>query len=463
MESKQVLVIGAGFAGLGVAWRLAENGVSVQIVEKRPRSGGSAFCVEEEGFIFDSRPYELCATDHALAAWLGALGLYGEWLPQHSFVTSMIDRGAVVRADLDSMTGIARIPGVSHSEAWRTVRLPRLLRRYGENLAHAHPERAASHDDRSMQDFVTTYFGSNVFVRWALPWLMSYTNCDASSTSRVLFLREFASRMQAAPARLRSGLDVFAREVTKRIPIRLNTDVRRIERSSDGQYRVKLHCGVEEQELRVDAVICATGADEALRLAQAELGFFERRYLQNTRTLPRAMAYFGTNRPLSEFPQRIFVSEQSSELPGTIFLQPDAMSQRENSGVVAVCPRSEWLQANACKGSEEILDTIQQQLRAFFPALPSMTHARAWVPSQTGSTQFQVGRYRELAQWQRIAADRRAAGRRLYFAGDYLCGPMLEDALLSGLHAADSLLEDFGRRDLRCAESIERTEGWTTA
>lgn len=457
LKSKRVLVIGAGFAGLGAAWRLAERGVSVQLVEKRPRAGGSVFCVETQGFVFESRPYELCATDHALAAWLAALGLYGEWLPQHQWVTSVLERGALTPIDLDAMAGIARIPGVAWGEAWRTVRLPRLLQRYRENLSHAQPERAAAHDDRSLQDFITTYFGPNVFERWALPWLRSHTNCDAYHTSRVLFLREFVSRLPAPPARLRSGLGAITHEVTKRVPVQLDTEVSRVERSFDGKYRVCLRRGPEEMSLDVEAVICATGASEALRLAQAELGFFERRYLQNTRTLPRAMAYFGTDRSLADRSQRIFVSRAESESLGTVFLQAAVAPLAASAGVVAVCPRAEWLQENAHLPDEEMLDTIQQRLRPLFPALASMTRARAWLRSPEGSTQFQVGRYRELAQWQRIALDRRAAGRRLYLAGDYLCGPMLEDALLAGLRAADALLADLG------VVAVQGTEGAVAA
>jgi len=58
---------------------------------------------------------------------------------------------------------------------------------------------------------------------------------------------------------------------------------------------------------------------------------------------------------------------------------------------------------------------------------------------------FEVGSYRRLATFQKVQLDRRALGRRLYWAGDYLSGPTFEAASLSGLRAASSLAADSER------------------
>jgi protoporphyrinogen oxidase len=56
---------------------------------------------------------------------------------------------------------------------------------------------------------------------------------------------------------------------------------------------------------------------------------------------------------------------------------------------------------------------------------------------------FDVGRYREIAQFHRVQEDRRREGRRIYFAGDYLMGPGIEAALRSGHRAAAAVEEDL--------------------
>ncbi len=55
---------------------------------------------------------------------------------------------------------------------------------------------------------------------------------------------------------------------------------------------------------------------------------------------------------------------------------------------------------------------------------------------------FGVGHYRELANFEKVQCDRRALGRRLYWAGDYLAGPSFESATRSGLRAAEAFLAD---------------------
>ena len=47
---QDVIIIGAGVAGLAAALDLAEKGVSVQILEARPRIGGRIFTLEPTGF-----------------------------------------------------------------------------------------------------------------------------------------------------------------------------------------------------------------------------------------------------------------------------------------------------------------------------------------------------------------------------------------------------------------------------
>jgi phytoene desaturase len=56
MSSKNVVVIGAGFAGLSAATHLAHQGYQVTILEKNDTPGGRARKFEAEGFVFDMGP-----------------------------------------------------------------------------------------------------------------------------------------------------------------------------------------------------------------------------------------------------------------------------------------------------------------------------------------------------------------------------------------------------------------------
>jgi protoporphyrinogen oxidase len=71
---------------------------------------------------------------------------------------------------------------------------------------------------------------------------------------------------------------------------------------------------------------------------------------------------------------------------------------------------------------------------------PWLVHVARFDP---GMPRFDVGHFRKLARFRQVGCDQRAAGRRLYLAGDYLAGPWLDAALASGLRAADELLADL--------------------
>ena len=54
--TKKAIVIGAGFAGLSAATKLADAGYEVTILEKNSMAGGRARVFEEQGFVFDMGP-----------------------------------------------------------------------------------------------------------------------------------------------------------------------------------------------------------------------------------------------------------------------------------------------------------------------------------------------------------------------------------------------------------------------
>jgi len=56
---RRVVVIGAGMGGLTAALRLAQQGLSVRIIEARSEAGGLASVFEKEGLVFDAGPYIL--------------------------------------------------------------------------------------------------------------------------------------------------------------------------------------------------------------------------------------------------------------------------------------------------------------------------------------------------------------------------------------------------------------------
>lgn len=52
-NDKRVVVLGGGLAGLSAAWKLAEAGVPVQVIEKEEIPGGMSATIRKDGYLFD--------------------------------------------------------------------------------------------------------------------------------------------------------------------------------------------------------------------------------------------------------------------------------------------------------------------------------------------------------------------------------------------------------------------------
>jgi protoporphyrinogen oxidase len=63
-----VLLLGAGLAGLSAAWHLRESNLTVRHVERSPRVGGHAITLEDEGFRFDRTGHLLHLRDASMRA-----------------------------------------------------------------------------------------------------------------------------------------------------------------------------------------------------------------------------------------------------------------------------------------------------------------------------------------------------------------------------------------------------------
>ena len=80
MAAPDVIVVGAGFAGLSAAVRLARRGARVLVVEERRRLGGraSAFADPETGEVVDNGQHALFGCYHETFAFLRDIGAEGD-------------------------------------------------------------------------------------------------------------------------------------------------------------------------------------------------------------------------------------------------------------------------------------------------------------------------------------------------------------------------------------------------
>jgi protoporphyrinogen/coproporphyrinogen III oxidase len=430
---RDVVVVGAGFAGLAAAWRLRERGARVVLLEREPRAGGRAGASDAGA----AAPFRISTRDRRLVALARAAGLEAELLSLRPWARVQLESGRL--APLDDP---GRRPGVRRLDALRLVRLPRLMRRYAHRLDPGRPECAASLDDRCLRDFGRLYFGASAVERWMEPSLEELAPAHAAHVSRVAFLLSQRAEEGArfgSPAR---PLGALAAGLGERLAVRRGCEVLGVEAEASGRLRVALCEAGAAGSLAADAVVLAVPAPEALRAARDWLVDAERRDLAAVRYDAAITWTTGAGWTGATAPTRVRVPRVEGSPLVQVALDPDGGV--DGSGCVAVQARPAWSRAHLDASDDAVAKELADALERIAPGAARPDAGSAVGRHDRAHPRFDVGRYRALERLRRIGSDRRRSGRRVYLAGDYWIGPSVEAAVISGERAAAEAASDLG-------------------
>ncbi len=454
LRDRTVAVVGAGLAGLRAASALAAAGARVVVVEAGDRVGGKAVLDSRDGFSLDRTLQLVGYEDASLLRWARECSLSESLLPLRPVASAQLHRGRIVPCDARSLGEIARTPGVRLRDRFRLLRLPRLMDRYAPLLDPVHPERAAALDFRSVRDWADLYLGASVREHFVAPRAAAETLGDPHELSRVAFLlhwqqsRRGAGRLGIAP----SGLGELADGVAATLEVRTGLRARQLKELDGG--RLALECSGPEGTgadavLEVDALVLTTPAAEAGRIAASAVTPAERDFLAAVRFGPRVALAVATERPLTGLPQLVRIPHVEGEASGcgieAMLVEPGVPGGRapEGSGLVTAVASQRFAELRANDPDEQVEKALLSALERLLPRVATTRRFQRLHRDPVGVPRFEVGAYNALARFQRVQQDRRALGRRLYFAGDYLSGPRFEDAVASGARAAEAVVQDL--------------------
>ncbi len=146
MAAPDVIVVGAGFAGLSAAVRLARRGARVLVVEERRRLGGraSAFVDPETGEVVDNGQHALFGCYHETFAFLRDIGAEGDVRLKERLDLEIVDRSgqrsrltsASLPPPLHLVGGLLRWPALAWSDKVAALRAGLALRRLAGSDRH---------------------------------------------------------------------------------------------------------------------------------------------------------------------------------------------------------------------------------------------------------------------------------------------------------------------------------------
>lgn len=273
----EVVVVGAGLAGMSAATRLAAAGVDVQVLEAGGHAGGRLATERIDGFVVD-RGFQVLNTGYPRAADLDLDALRLGWF----------ERGAVIRVDgrahrvVDPRHRPADVLGTATAPIG-TLRDKAALTAFSLRAGYAPVHRLLAAPERTAEQALRKAgMGDVVLERFFRPFLAGVLLEDALATSsRYLDLlwRSFVRGSIGLPA---DGMQAVGEQLAARLGpgrLHLHTPVRAL---APGSVRT------DSGSWRADAVVVATDPETAAQLLPTVQASAPRQVTTHLHVLPES-------------------------------------------------------------------------------------------------------------------------------------------------------------------------------
>lgn len=431
-NTPEVLVIGAGIAGLTAAHTLQKAGCAVQVLEANDHPGGRMVTVDWEGFRVDAGAKFVTTSDKSLLALVREVGLEDKLVRSREGLPIVIYRdGKLHAANFLSIPSYLAWSGVSLLARLAMLKLVPHFLRMGRLPNPYHLERAAGPDDDvTYEQFFKQHISDEMFEYWAIPMFETMCSYTGQDVSRKAFLALMASYMNADTVTFKGGVGLLTQALAQRLNVELNARVTRIDVLPDGS----------------GARVTYTDASGASRTASAQKVVVA---VQGTRVLP----LFAEPRPAwSRFFPKVAYSPsalqyhvcQTDFQPGIVgtFI-PRALKLPINSFGFEEYKDGRWLLLSDPSVYTFRLDESDDELIAnaikiatmVFPQLKGTFVAHRIFRWKEKVPTFRPGYLQALSDFW---ADPQEGP--VYFCGDYFAGPSTGGALYTGLECAQRLL-----------------------
>lgn len=423
-----VIVVGAGIAGLGAALRLHQRGLTVRVLEAGPRVGGRMTTDRVGGFAIDTGVTLLGNAFGAMRKIAADVKLSG--VQPISFALDVIDGARTRSYRAGNLFDLPLDSALSMQARVAAVRIAAELATSFSALRHGSAA-AGALDDASLEDWLSGFGpgGRELYARLIAPGLRAALGGDPASASRAAVAQVIRNTMLTGHWDIAGGVDRLPETIASQLDVRLSTPVRNVWSAND-------HVIVDaiEGEFRARAVLLAVPGHAAGKLwndAPAEVG----ECLSRTQFSRLASVHLGLSRRPACRAAGIAWANGGPDGVGVLELEHHRGFARcaAGKGLISTyfvdTPRWSCLDAT----DDELVNRALDVLSRTFPEVADsveLTHTIRWP---VAIAKMPVGRLREMIGLRNRLE---SMNTRVDLAGDWLDGVASESALRMGEDAA---------------------------
>jgi oxygen-dependent protoporphyrinogen oxidase len=430
-----VLIVGAGIAGLAAALRLADGGLRPLVLEENARVGGRMTTDRVNGFAIDTGVTLLGNRFHGMRALARRLSLPTAPAP---FSLGIRDERGERRYRAQRPFDLLGDPHLSLAARWASVRVLVDILRGGSAMLHGRSDRAGAREDESLGAYMSRLGagGEELLARVFEPGLRAALGGAPRSSSRFAFLQVLWNTLGAGFWNVAGGVDRIPEALALRVPVELDARVDLVRVAASG-VEVDVSSAGSRRTLHARAAILAVPADRIPSLYPDAPEWISRAAGQ-ARYSRVASAHVALSRP-PDCPHAGYAfATGDADGIGVLELEHLRAEGRcpPGKGMVSVyfvdTPTFRCLETDDATLRARALSVVEQA----FPGsaeTAEFTHLIRWP---TGIAMFPKGRLAELTG---LRARLAAWDAPLDLAGDWLDGVACESALQTGLQAADRI------------------------
>jgi oxygen-dependent protoporphyrinogen oxidase len=440
--AERIIVVGAGIAGLTAAFRLAQRGYDVTVLEGDSRVGGRMSSSEREGYRFDRGAVSLSTKYEHMHKLIAEVGVADQVVPCPDTIGIPRD-GEIHRIRSQAIWRSAATRLLSTRSKLAALPLAADLRRLAKVIDWDDIGSAGGWDDETAKDWVLRRAGgsggteieehvTDAVVRGGL-----MTRTDTMSALELQFL--LVSFFGAELFTFDHGVGVLPAAMAAKLDVRLNTRVTQVEEHAGGvrvsSVRSLGGTGGEITEHADAAVIALSGHDMAA--VHPGLPAEHREIMRDTDYVSLIRISLALDRRPAEPSMFLALSEKAH--PDLCGLFPDHNRHPsrvpEGKGMVTCYWHHDWNTAEWETEDDVIVDKTIAAASEFIPELENGVRFADLTRWRASFLYARPGSYKAL---HHIAAAREGA-KRIHLAGDYFGGPSTNTSLSSGELAASRL------------------------
>jgi oxygen-dependent protoporphyrinogen oxidase len=434
---QQIIVIGAGLAGLAAARRLRAAGHSVLVLEREATPGGRARTLLLAGGFQVELGAEFLASFYTRTLELVAeLGLSADLHPIPSSA-AVLRNGHFHSLWPNLRIAMTRLIGVRQKLALAYI-LASLVRHRHELDTHAFAK-ARQIDDSSVSTYARAHLSEELLEYVLQPPLSGIFYWTPERTSRALLMLVLRAGL-SRPTGLRlftltQGIGQLTAALARDLPICYQQTVQAISPLPEGGFVVQSN-GQAHQAAGVVVATTASVVPTLLpwlgneRLAQfSAIRYSRTTMLAAATSHPLPSDYYGLLFPRHETPYLASATIQGVKSSSAAPHGHDLLALHMSG------PAADALhQCDAAMLSRLLLTELRRVAPQYDPSA-TLLHQQI-IHCHEALPEFDVGHFERIEQF----ADPHFAPPGIAFAGDYIGGPFIEGAILSGEAAAHHLL-----------------------